>query len=205
MQKEIYIIRHGETDYNKRGIIQGRGVNSSINDKGIRQAKAFYETFKHIQFDVIYSSSLLRTQQTLEPFANNGYQINKHEGLDEINWGVHEGKLADTKLSNEYKTITSNWKRGDLELKIPGGESPLDLQQRQKIFIKNQLEKGSENKVLICCHGRAIRILLCTLLDVGLESMDDFPHQNLSLYKVVYNKPSYEVDRFNYTDHLASI
>ena len=205
MEKEIYIIRHGETDYNRKGIIQGRGVNSELNEKGIQQAAAFYEHFNHIDFDVVFTSSLKRTQQTVEPFVQQGYQFDAHEGLDEINWGVHEGKLADSNLSKEYLYITGQWKSGVLEEKIPGGETPLDLQQRQTRFIEHILKPHPAQKILMCSHGRAMRVLLCTLLEKDLSSMDDFPHQNLSLYKLNYANGKFEVELFNYIEHVTGV
>ena len=45
--REIFLVRHGETDFNKAGIVQGRGVNSSINENGQLQAKKFFEHFKN--------------------------------------------------------------------------------------------------------------------------------------------------------------
>jgi broad specificity phosphatase PhoE len=46
MDKELYIIRHGETDLNKQGIVQGRGINSDLNDTGRAQAAAFFKMYK---------------------------------------------------------------------------------------------------------------------------------------------------------------
>lgn len=67
-KKTIYIIRHGETDYNKQGIIQGGGIDSSLNELGRRQAQQFYQAYHHIQFDRIYTSELKRTHQSVAPF-----------------------------------------------------------------------------------------------------------------------------------------
>ena len=202
MEKEIYIIRHGQTDYNKRRIIQGRGVNSHLNEKGRQQATAFYEAYKHIKFDEIFTSSLIRTQQTVEPFINIGYSYTPHEGLDEIDWGVHEGKPGNPALAKAYLAITSKWKNGDLHEKIPEGESPLELQARQIQFIEETLKPLAVNKVLICSHGRAIRILLCTLTGLSLSQMDTFEHYNTCLYKVHYRNGAFEIVLHNSTEHL---
>jgi broad specificity phosphatase PhoE len=64
LEKEIFIIRHGETDFNQLGIVQGKGVNSSINAKGMQQAQAFFEAYRNENFEKIYISQLQRTAQT---------------------------------------------------------------------------------------------------------------------------------------------
>ncbi|MCZ6899539.1 MAG: histidine phosphatase family protein, partial [Bacteroidetes bacterium] len=51
ISKKIYLIRHGETDLNRAGVVQGSGVDTSINDFGRRQANEFYEKYKHVPFD----------------------------------------------------------------------------------------------------------------------------------------------------------
>lgn len=199
--KEIFLVRHGQTDYNHKGIIQGRGINSELNEKGRAQAQAFYAHYQNEHFDDVLVSALTRTHQTLEPFANAGYILNKHPELDEIDWGMHEGQGGDPKLAEEYLSLTNRWKEGYLEDKISGGESPLDLQIRQREFIDNILPKYG-NRVLICSHGRAIRSMLCNMLNLPLSKMDDFPHTNLSLYKLHLINGKFEIVLFNSTEHL---
>ena len=53
MKKTFYFIRHGQTDLNLKGIVQGRGVDSPLNDNGFKQAQAFYDAYKDIPFDKI--------------------------------------------------------------------------------------------------------------------------------------------------------
>jgi probable phosphoglycerate mutase len=67
------------------------------------------------------------------------------------------------------------------------------------------MSKPEEKTVLICMHGRAIRILLCLLLNYPLKSMDMFEHQNLCLYKVSYTGSMYSVLNYNDVDHLRSL
>ena len=74
IEKEIYIIRHGQTEHNAKGIVQGKGINLSLNDTGRKQASAFYEAYKHIPFEVVYTSSLIRTHESAAPFIELGIQ-----------------------------------------------------------------------------------------------------------------------------------
>ena len=68
--KEIFIIRHAQTEFNKKGIIQGSEVDSEIDDVGIIQAESFYERYKNYNFDKIYISALKRTFLTVKSFLD---------------------------------------------------------------------------------------------------------------------------------------
>jgi broad specificity phosphatase PhoE len=59
-----------------------------------------------------------------------------------------------------------------------------------------------EKTVLICMHGRALRLILCLLTGKPLTEMDTFPHQNLVLYKIVYDASGFEIAEFNNAAHL---
>lgn len=201
--QEIYLVRHGQTDFNLQGIIQGRGVNSSLNETGRAQARMFFEYHKNLKFDFILTSQLNRTQETMAPFVEAGYLINPLVQLDEIDWGHHEGKAGNEQLHAEYKEVTGSWRNGDLQVSTPGGESPLKLQERQLDFIENLLPQYP-GRLLICSHGRAMRSLLCTMLGRPLSEMDEFPHTNLSLYKLLYDGKAFEIQLFNFTDHLKN-
>lgn len=199
--REIYIIRHGETEYNKKKIIQGRGVDAPLNETGKQQALKFYNQYKERQFDAVFSSNLIRTKQTLQPFSDKGYDILSFSEIDEIDWGSHEGKISTSDLRGEYKKIITSWRNGDYKVTLPNGESPYDVQERLKYFINNTLET-SKGRILICSHGRTMRIFLCTLLGYPLSRMDDFTHENLSLYKLKGNNLNYELLLKNCTKHL---
>ena len=92
MTKTLYIVRHGQTDLNKRGIIQGRGMDTDLNDESRKQALAFFNAYKNVPFDKIYISKLKRTQQSIQRFIDLGIPYEKLAGLDELGWGIHEGQ-----------------------------------------------------------------------------------------------------------------
>lgn len=202
MERELYLIRHGETDFNKLGIVQGRGVDTDLNDIGKWQAQAFYNKYHHIPFDKIYTSTLKRTFQTVEYFLQKNIVIEQHEGLDEINWGIMEGKVATDEEKKKFNEIVNNWHKGLLDIAIDGGETPIELQKRQLTFLDYWKKKIEEKKVLVCMHGRAMRVFLCTLLGKELKSMDNFPHNNVCLYILKYIKNKFVIDVANDLSHL---
>lgn len=202
MKKNIYLIRHGQTDYNLKGIVQGRGINSQLNDTGRSQAEKFFNHYKNVPFDAIYASTLQRTHQTIEPFLSLGLKHEIKEALDEIDWGVFEGVEHDQILEGTYFSIIQSWTSGDLHVKIEGGESPLELQARQMSFIEELRHAEFEN-VLICSHGRAIRALLCGFLGVSLSEMDNFKHNNTCLYKLSVENGVFNLEISNDISHLT--
>jgi broad specificity phosphatase PhoE len=205
MKKLLYIVRHGQTDLNRRGIIQGRGMDTDLNDEGRRQAKAFFDAYKNTPFDKIYISELKRTQQSVQLFIDLGIPYEKLPGLDELGWGVHEGQPATPQNKAEFLQIMRDWTAGRLDAKFKGGESPNDVKKRQQEALKIIMSHPEEKTVLICMHGRAIRLLLCLLTNRPLTEMDTFPHQNLVLYKVAYDGSKYEIIDFNNALHLKNI
>jgi probable phosphoglycerate mutase len=202
LKKTIYIIRHGETDLNKLGIVQGRGMDTSLNEKGLEQADAFYQAYKRIPFDKIYTSSLKRTHQTVQKFIDSKIQWVQYPGLDELGWGIHEGQESTEKLISSFQTLTSQWKEGELHHKFENGESPLEVKERQLIVLEHLIEENNDRNILICMHGRAMRLFLCLLTNRPLAEMDDFPHSNTTLYKLGYDGNKFHILEFNNTNHL---
>ena len=132
----IYIIRHAETEYNRKGIIQGSEVDSDINSLGDQQANSFFEYYKNISFDKIYVSALKRTYQTIERFTKIGIPYEKIKEFNEISWGINQGKSDDLE---DYSKLIGTWLSGDLDNKFEQGESPNQMSKR--------LEKGFNKEI----------------------------------------------------------
>lgn len=205
VEKEIYIIRHGQTEYNAQGIVQGRGINAPLNATGRAQAKAFFDVYHTVPFDVVYTSSLLRAQQSVELFVANGVQHIVDANLDEISWGDAEGEGSFTDHSAMFNELMAEWKSGNIHYALPGGESPFQLQLRQLKFLES-LQKSPHATILIATHGRFIRALMCTLTQTPLSEMDTFEHANLCLYKVHMLKDGrFTIAEHNNQNHLAEL
>lgn len=198
--KKIYIIRHGETDYNKKGIVQGGTIDAPLNETGTQQAALFYDAFKNENFDHIITSSLQRTHQSVANFIQKDISWTQEKGLNEISWGKYDGTPL---FENDYywETVES-WKKGKTDTKIDSGESPQDVYDRQKPVIE-KFKTLAADKILVCMHGRAMRILLCNLLNLPLIEMDTFKHTNLGLYVVEFNGEHFELIKKNFTEHLT--
>ena len=95
-----------------------------------------------------------------------------------------------------------DWLNGKLDSKFENGESPNEVKARQLEALDIIMSHPEEKDVLICMHGRAMRLLLCILTDRPLTEMDNFPHQNLVLYKVTFDGDKFEIVDFNNAKHL---
>ncbi|QSE96839.1 histidine phosphatase family protein [Fulvivirga lutea] len=199
--KKIYLVRHGQTDFNLKGIVQGSGVDSSLNDKGRLQADQFYRAYKHINFDKIYTSSLKRSVESVQNFIDDGIPYEQLSGLNEINWGTREGTKVTPEEDAYYHSVIKAWQEGDVTLPIEGGECPEDVFKRQTEALQI-IESDNSETILVCMHGRAMRILLCQMLNYPLHCMDTFGHSNLCLYVLNYSGSLYSVEVFNNTNHL---
>lgn len=201
--KKLYIIRHGQTDYNKNGMVQGRGIDAPLNKEGSRQADLFYEKYASHPFDKIYISELQRTFQSVEKFIDTGIPYQKLSGLDEISWGTQEGQPFTAEAAKLYKKTIQQWTEGKLSVGVSNGESPLEVMRRQQLAMETILSAQEESQVLICMHGRAMRILLTWLVGQHLSEMEKVPHANLGLYIVSVTSDGFVIDQTNDISHLS--
>ena len=153
---------------------------------------------------MVFTSSLKRTKETVEDFINDGRLTKAYPEIDEIGWGKYEGVKTSPYERHDYKEMMRDWANGILTTKIEGGENPLELQARIQVFIGEML-KTDHQTILIATHGRTMRCMLCTMLGQGLENMQDYPHGNLSLYKLFHDGEGFNLDWHNVRSHLKHL
>lgn len=202
----LYFVRHGQTDYNLKGIVQGSGIDAPLNETGKAQAHAFFRGYSHLKFDAVYASTLQRTHQTLAPWVQAGYSLTKHAGLNEFNWGIHEGKVPTPEEHQSFLNMLERWKDGELDARVPEGESPIDAWSRAQSFFDGLTSKHPNQQLLLCTHGRQLRVILSNLLRVGMENMEPYRHRNTGLTIVKMARDgSVSLDLLNDGSHLEPL
>ncbi len=184
-------------------MVQGSGIDASLNETGKKQAAAFFIHYGDTSFDKIYITPLKRTRETVNRFIEKDIPTEVIDGLREISWGNQEGVPFTEESGDKYKRIVQMWTEGDLHLKIEDGESPIEVMERQMPAMEYILSKEKESQVLICLHGRAMRILLCWLMDEPLTNMDHYGHSNCGLYLLNYDGKTFSIEESNNTSHLS--
>ncbi|MEL6674507.1 MAG: histidine phosphatase family protein [Bacteroidota bacterium] len=177
----IYFLRHGQTDYNLKGIVQGSGVDSNLNDWGRAQAQAAFQAYGQVPFHAIYASNLKRTHQTLQPWVDAGHRFQIEAGVRELNWGTHEGVIPTPSQIEAFRGILESWAQNQLEVTVEGGENPLQAWDRSRPFFERALEEHKHEQILVCSHGRQIRVMLSQLTGVGLHNMEQYTHKNTGM------------------------
>ena len=201
----LLIARHGETDFNKNGLMQGRGIDAPLNDRGVKQAKKLASYLRNYETDLLVSSNLKRAIQTASYYSeSNGISLKKSSALDEMDFGDFEGRSYDD-IITELAYIDKAWRRGEIEKKIPGGESPLSVYERASTEILTMIKEQEHGLITLVIHGRLMRILFSEWLGFGIKNMHLIEHENGAVNQFVYKNGSFNVVYLNKTTHLNGV
>lgn len=201
----LYLARHGETEYNRCNQIQGRGIDASLNDTGIQQAEAIARHLQDVTIQQIVSSSLKRSRQTAELIAKQQrLDVVSYRDLDEMDFGILEGKPI-SEIESELKHLHERWRSGDINFSLAQGESPAAVFKRANDKARMILEENKQQNMLFVLHGRLLRILLSEWLGHGLHNMHKIPHSNGALYHLQWTDFRFKSLYVNKTDHLTGI
>jgi broad specificity phosphatase PhoE len=151
---ELWLIRHGETDWNAQGRIQG-AADVPLNALGLRQASLLRDRLAGQRFDVVYASDLARARATAETALPEA-ELRLDPRLRELSYGVLEGKSW-REMSAEETAIAAHWHEDPYTRRVPGGESYGDLTDRIEAF---RSELPASGRVVAFSHGGTIRSAL---------------------------------------------
>ena len=197
---KLYLIRHGETDYNNELRFQGQ-IDIPLNQKGIEQAEKVAEFLKDVPLQAIYSSSLQRALTTAEIIGRSkGLEPQATDALREMSFGIWENmnsKDIQKKYAKEWKDFFAK----PASTKIPQGESMSDVQKRAYPVVQQILDEHPEGDVAFVAHGGIIRVLICTMLGLDLDRSWHLHVGNASVTCFYYWGRSYTLDYANLTQY----
>lgn len=158
---KLYIIRHGQTDWNRARRLQGR-TDIPLNEWGRRVAELTREGLKDVAFDMAFTSPLIRAKETAEIIlGDRNVPIIEDERIIEVNFGGYEGEsfqLDDENLQNFFS-------KPELYYAVNGSEAMEDILKRTGEFLLELYKnpKYAESTILIATHGAALCGLLCNI------------------------------------------
>jgi len=164
----IYLVRHGETDWNLEQRYQGQ-QDIPLNQTGIKQAKLIAENLDSMNFSAIYSSDLKRAHQTaLEIAKKVNLPITTNQALREINQGDWEGMYIKDVLAAKGEEVKAVYMNPHTARK-PGGESIAEVAERMYSYLDFLAEKHNHERILVVSHGLAIATVLCKVRELPLD------------------------------------
>lgn len=205
--KTLWLIRHGETDFNAQAKIQGRGVNAPLNQKGLAQANAVAEALHPLISNPasLYASAMTRAHQTAEAIATAcGLEVQLSSQLEELNYGIFEGR-AFAEVENDLNILNQHWAAGKVDLPPDQGESPQEVLARVDGFIQACISTDPNEHLIFVVHGRVLRILFAEWLNADLSTMHHFEHHNANLNQIRWSDDCFEAIRLNDTKHLEQL
>jgi uncharacterized phosphatase len=180
---KIYVIRHGLTELNKKGIINGH-LDDELSFEGREQAKmAAAHLPKSIRH--IYSSPLNRAKQTAE-ILNEELQLplTFHDELKEVNFGILEGTPFLEEYKKKHKSQEYDWR--------PSGESITDVKKRALKILKQIRSERGDGEALVVAHGGVVRLIYFLQDGVPIDEIENASLHSFDLDKILehYNPSS---------------
>ena len=203
---KIYLVRHGETEYNVRSLYYGF-TDVPLNEHGLAQAEMVGKQLKNICFDKVYISDLMRARQTADTIIKMNVGARKHlpkvitcPDIREMDFGLWEGctyQQIRESWSGEYDAWAKDW----LNTAPPGGEAFKAFFERCKnAFLKIVRENDPENTILIVAHNGSLRSALAVMLDLGAEGTWHFNFEQDAYSLVDFEYDNFTVGKINSRD-----
>lgn len=175
----LYAVRHGQTEKNKYGLVQGQ-TETDLNEIGISEAEKLQSLVSSLNIDVVISSPLKRAKDTARIITNNQLPINIDDRLIERDWGLCEGAHIDevdtVKCWNFFLNTDDN-----------GIEKVQDLLKRVSEFLEDIKVRYSDKNVLVVTHSailRAIHYCLRPIPEDGDMSKLELPNLRIIEYEL---------------------
>ena len=210
----LFLVRHGLSSFNKKGLIQGRIDESYLTEEGYEQAKLTGNILNEIKFDQIYSSPLKRAAETakeIEKCFKENFDIHYDKNLLEVDLYKWSG-LTSKDIKDKYKDSYLVWKNHPEKLELKNKENIIykpiqDLFVQAEVFIQNLQEENKNNQnILIIAHNAILRCLILYLLNKPNKGFRKIRLDNasISIINISASKFSFnsQIECLNQTCHL---
>ena len=195
---DIYLLRHGHSTANGKGILAGRDNSVRLSPQGLLQAGAAAEALAGVKFKAHISSPIARCVETLKPYHA---KVIKDARFQEMHYGEWSGKkLALLAKKSLWKTIQSH----PSQVRFPAGESFLEMNARTTDAIA-QLAAKYSGAILICSHGDVIKAIIAQAMGVHLDAFQKIVIDPASISVIRVSGSSIQLVKSNDTSHLVRL
>ena len=198
----LYLLRHGETDWNVEQRIQGVS-DTALNDVGVAQAEALACALRGRPIACVYASPLRRARRTAEIVAQAlDAPLLEEAGIAELNQGELEGEPF-RRLPETHPDFMRIWRDHPARARMPGGETLPELQERAWAVVERFLAAHEDEVIAAVSHNLAIIMILCRILGVELDGFRRIRQHNAAM-NIIEHSPErgWSVVTMNSLAHL---
>lgn len=196
----IYLVRHGQTKWNKGRVFRGH-KDIPLDEKGIEQAGQVSEYLKNCEVKNIFSSPLLRAKKTAEIISNKlGVEINIDDKFIDLNFGKWEGHEIDWVTNNDPYNY-SLYKNEPEKASFPDGETLNQCLERVYKRFYNLVEEYEDN-IIIVTHRVIIKMILIGILGLSLNTFWQLQIDTCSTTEITQKSMHFVIRKMNNICHL---
>lgn len=201
---ELILARHGETEWNTRGVMQGH-LDSPLTPAGVEQAHVLGQRIARMQPDHLYSSDLGRAHETAKIVA--GYYpspIHLDPGLREKNVGIFQGHDWQT-IRTKFAEVYREYEHADPDYAVPDGESHHQFLYRIMTTLERIAVRHAGERILIVSHGGIVSAVFRHILGIPRHAPRRYRLKNTSITRIVVERGEWLLDTFGDTAHLEGM
>jgi len=197
----LYLIRHGQTDWNVEERYQGQ-IDSTLSARGREQAARLAETLVSVPLRAIYTSPLSRARDTAAVLAvPHGLAVVTLEALGEVNMGEWEGLTA-SEITDRFGDVLRARRRDPQGVTPAGGEGLADLQARALGAVACMVGRHPGETIAAVAHGGLNKTILLAALGAPLSRYWAIRQDNAAINLIVFAHAGARVELLNETSHL---
>ncbi len=199
----IYLIRHGQTDWNKKKRFRGR-ADVPLNDHGRREAEALAKHLSAIRADACYSSPLSRARETAEIIARpHSLDVMTNDGIIDVDYGEWQG-LSEDRAREEHAEIYQRWRERPHHTKFPNGESLTMVRKRALASLEAIRADNPDGVVLVVAHRVVTKVVMCAVLGLGNAAFWRIRQDNCAYNVIELSLNGAVIVAVNDTCHLSA-
>ena len=200
----IYLVRHGQTAWNKEEIFRGR-TDVPLNETGLREAELAGEYFREMEIHEIYSSPLLRAWETAQKIAEvQRLEVRPLQGIIDMRFGEWEGQsLKDVQRKDGQRF--QQWRNEPHRVRIPGGESLDEVRDRAMAVLEETIQSNSGKTLLFVSHRVVNKVILCSILGLDNSHFWQIGQDTTAINLIQHRDGKYVLSLLNEACHLKRL
>ncbi len=198
----LFLVRHGETSWNRAEIFRGR-IDVKLNEHGVEQAKRTAEALRSIDLAAVYSSPLSRALETARHIAApHGLEVRVDDRLTDLDYGKWQG-CSHEEIREKYVDLYNLWQTAPHKMRFEGGESLADVELRALEALDEIASLHNGQNVVVVTHRVVAKVIICALLGLGSSYFWQIRQDPCAVNVIEYtDRHGFVICRLNDTCHL---